>query len=78
MAQTSVSDQPFNIMVVGQSGRLEYEALLFVASLRALTPNFAGKIVVVEPQPNDKWDHDPRMSDGVRTMLAIQCNRLTQ
>lgn len=57
-------------MIVGQSGRLEYEALLFVASLRAMTPDFAGKMIVVEPQPGDKWDHDPRMSDAVKTMLT--------
>ncbi|MBB5722737.1 hypothetical protein FHS72_002367 [Loktanella ponticola] len=69
MAQTSASNQPFNIMVVGQSGRLEYEALLFVASLRAMTPNFPGKVIVVEPLPGDKWDHDPRISAGVRAML---------
>ncbi|MFT4700289.1 MAG: hypothetical protein ACI9ND_003237 [Yoonia sp.] len=70
MAQSSPSGQPFNIMIVGQSGRLEYEALLFVASLRAMTPHFTGKIIVVEPQPGDKWDHDPRISDDVRSTLA--------
>ncbi len=69
MAQTSASNQPFNIMVVGQSGRLEYEALLFVASLRTMTPNFPGKVIVVEPLPGDRWDHDPRISAGVRAML---------
>ncbi|MEO9865538.1 MAG: hypothetical protein ABJO29_12310 [Yoonia sp.] len=69
MAQSQASGQPFNIMIVGQSGRLEYEALLFVASLRAMTPDFAGKIIVVEPQPGDKWDHDPRISDDVRARL---------
>lgn len=70
MAQSSSSGQPFNIMIVGQSGRLEYEALLFVASLRVMTPHFAGKIIVVEPQPGDKWDHDPRISDDVRSTLV--------
>ena len=70
MAQSSPSGQPFNIMIVGQSGRLEYEALLFVASLRVMTPHFAGKIIVVEPQPGDKWDHDPRISDDVRSTLV--------
>ena len=35
--------QPFNIMIVGQGGRLQYEALVFVASLRAHAPGFAGR-----------------------------------
>lgn len=70
MTQPATPNQSFNIMIVGQSGRLEYEALLFVASLRAMTPDFAGKMIVVEPQPGDKWDHDPRMSDAVKTMLT--------
>ncbi|MCK0119328.1 hypothetical protein MWU61_02160 [Loktanella sp. F6476L] len=69
MAQSQASGQPFNVMIVGQSGRLEYEALLFVASLRAMTPDFAGKMIVVEPQPGGKWDHDPRISDDVRARL---------
>ena len=70
MAQSGTAGQPFNIMIVGQSGRLEYEALLFVASLRAMTPGFPGKVIVVEPQPGDKWDSDPRMSDDIKAMLA--------
>ena len=70
MTQTDAAQAPFNIMIVGQSGRLEYEALLFVASLRAMTPGFAGKVIVVEPQPGDKWDGDPRMSDEIKAMLA--------
>ncbi|MEL6641895.1 MAG: hypothetical protein AAFP98_11380, partial [Pseudomonadota bacterium] len=62
--------QPFNIMIVGQSGRLEYEALLFVASLRAMSPGFVGKVIVVEPQPNERWANDPRMSAPVKERLA--------
>ena len=69
MAQHT-APQPFNIMIVGQSGRLEYEALLFVASLRAMSPGFIGKIIVVEPQPGDRWNHDPRMSDAVKERLV--------
>ncbi len=30
--------QPFNIMIVAQAGRLQYEALLMAASLRANAP----------------------------------------
>lgn len=59
----------FNIMIVGQAGRLEYEALLFVASLREMSPKFRGKMIVVEPQPGDRWSNDPRISEPVRAQL---------
>lgn len=70
MSESMSSSPPFNIMIVGQSGRLEYEALLFVASLRAMAPGFAGKMIVVEPQPSDLWDDDPRMSEAVKERLV--------
>ncbi len=64
------SAQPtFNIALVGQSGRLGYEALLFVASLRAKSPNFAGRVLVAEPQPGPLWPKDPRMTGDVREAL---------
>lgn len=53
----------FNIVVVGQAGRLEYEACLFAASLRAKSPNFQGKLFVAEPQPNGRWPQDPRIQN---------------
>ncbi|MEX0311982.1 MAG: hypothetical protein AB3N17_17235, partial [Tateyamaria sp.] len=53
---------PFNVALVGQAGRLGYEALLFVASLRARSPGFAGRVLVAEPQPGPLWARDPRMS----------------
>ena len=59
----------FNILIVGQAGRLEYEAVLFTASLRRACPNFAGKLIVAEPQPGPKWEGDPRISGGIRTAL---------
>lgn len=64
-----MGSEPFNIMVVGQSGRLQYEAVLFVASLRANSPDFAGKIIVAEPQPGPLWKSDPRMKGDVRACL---------
>jgi hypothetical protein len=60
---------PFNIMIVGQSGRLQYEAILFAASLRANSPGFAGRLIVAEPQPGPAWQNDPRMSAPVRDLL---------
>jgi len=58
-----------NVLIIGQAGRLQYEALLFVASLRAFDPGFSGKVYVAEPQPGDLWDRDPRMSEPVKDRL---------
>ncbi len=54
----------FNIMVVGQSGRLMYEAVLFAASLRHHSPNFKGKLFVCEPQQNARWEKSPEMKNA--------------
>jgi hypothetical protein len=70
MAKKSASGQRFNIMIVGQQGRLQYEAILFMASLRAKSPNFQGRVIIVEPQPGDRWDNDPRMSDDIKEVLT--------
>ncbi len=60
----------FNIVIVGQSGRLQYEAALFAASLRAQSPDFTGRLFVAEPQPGPLWSRDPRIdSQPVRNML---------
>jgi hypothetical protein len=70
MGRTMAPAPPFNIMIVGQAGRLQYEALIFVASLRANTPNFKGKIIVAEPQDGPLWDRDPRMSADIKDALT--------
>jgi len=54
----------FNIVIVGQSGRLMYEALLFAASLRASDPEFKGRLFIAEPQPGALWNGDPRMKQS--------------
>lgn len=59
-----MSGQHFNIVIIGQGGRLEYEAVLFAASLRASAPGWSGRLIVAEPQPGPRWAHDPRMRDG--------------
>lgn len=51
------------ILIVAQSGRLTYEAVLFAASLRASAPNFTGKLVVAEPRPGPHWNGDPGITD---------------
>jgi hypothetical protein len=53
----------FNIFAIGQSGRLQYEAVLLAASLRATNPGFAGKLFIAVPQPGPLWPDDPRITD---------------
>lgn len=60
----SKTNQTFNVFVVGQSGRLQYEALLFAASLRHFSPEFSGRLIVAEPQPGQLWNRDPRIDDN--------------
>lgn len=60
----------FNLLIVAQKGRLEYEALMCVASLRHCAPDFTGRVIVAEPQPGTKWPDDPRINDDVRTALT--------
>ncbi len=55
------SRQPFNIVVVGQNNRLQFEAVLFAASLRHCSPDFNGRLFVASPQPGPKWDTDPSL-----------------
>ena len=70
MVQHRTGARPFNVMIVAQRGRLEYEALLFVASLRAMSPGFSGRVIVAEPQPGPLWPDDPRITDQIRGALA--------
>ncbi|MGP9790430.1 hypothetical protein [Roseinatronobacter sp. NSM] len=51
-----------NILIIAQSGRLQYEALLFAASLRHFSQNRDLRLVVAEPQPGPLWEEDPRIS----------------
>ncbi len=62
--------QRFNIMAVGQSGRLQYEAILLFASLRATNPDFPGRLFLAEPQPGPLWTDDPRITNpAIRAQL---------
>ena len=66
-----VTRQAFNIVAVGQSGRLQYEAVLLAASWRRFNPDFAGKLFIAEPQPSSRWTDDPRIaSAAVRALLT--------
>lgn len=59
----------FNLLAVGQAGRLQAEALLLAASLRRASPGFPGRLVIAEPQPGPLWFEDPRMDEAARAML---------
>lgn len=58
-----MNNTPFNIVIVGQSGRLQYEAALFLVSLRAKSPNFKGRVFIAEPAHTDKWSRNPAMNN---------------
>ncbi|MAU51513.1 MAG: hypothetical protein CMN17_03875 [Roseovarius sp.] len=61
----------FNIVIVGQGGRLQYEAVIFAASLRAMSPGLGGRLLVAEPQPGPLWPNDPRIrGEETRALLA--------
>ncbi|WP_371223083.1 hypothetical protein [Roseovarius sp. 2305UL8-3] len=70
MAGKASEIQPYNIMIVGQGGRLQYEAIVFAASLRAMSPGFEGRLIVAEPQPGPLWNNDPTIrGDETRGLL---------
>lgn len=68
MSDKDAGKGAFNIMIVAQSGRLEYEALIFAASLAAKSPE-TPRLFVCEPQPGPLWPKDTRISDEVREQL---------
>ena len=71
MARKSRASQTFNVVVVGQHGRLSYEALLFAASLRHTNPDFNGRLLIAEPQAGPLWKSDPSIkAEDVRAALA--------
>src|SRR6056297_2666367 len=71
MTRPTAAGAGFNIVIVGQAGRLQYEALIFAASLRKMSPGFTGRLLVAEPQPGPLWRNDPRITgDELRARLA--------
>ena len=69
MPRKTVSAKLFNILCIGQGGRVGYEAVLLAASLRASSPGFPGRLIVAEPQPGPLWPGDPRMPAALRELL---------
>ncbi len=71
MARKAAVPQTFNVAIVGQNGRLAYEALIFAASLRQCSPGFKGRLLVAEPQPGPLWKNDPSIKDAeIRAALT--------
>ncbi|SPJ30752.1 hypothetical protein [Falsiruegeria mediterranea] len=73
MAKKQASRQVFNIVIVGQNNRLQFEALLFAASLRYSSPGFQGRLFVATPQPGKLWPGDPsvRNPDVLRALHEL-------
>ncbi|MBE9639120.1 hypothetical protein [Salipiger mangrovisoli] len=69
MAGKTAGNAPPNILIVGQAGRLQYEAVLFALSLGAVTPEGRVRLFVAEPQPGPLWQGDPRMGAEPRDIL---------
>lgn len=62
---------PANLLIIGQAGRLEFEAVIFLASLRHASPDWRGRVIIAEPQPDGGWTgHDTTMSEGARGLLS--------
>lgn len=69
-ADRGTGTEPANILIVAQAGRLQFEALLFAASLRQFSPDYPGRLVIAEPQPEDAWQgHDTRIAPEIREAL---------
>ena len=59
-----------NVLIVGQMGRLSYEALLFALSMKANTTDTRFKLWVAEPQPGALWSNDPTIKpEPLRDMI---------
>ena len=67
-ARSAVSSD-FDIVIVGQAGRLQYECLLLAASLKANAHSFSGTLYVAEPQAGPLWTKDPTMPGDIKTAL---------
>ena len=70
MASNRRKRQDFNIVIVAQAGRLEFEALIFAASLAQFAPKLMARLYIAEPQPGPLWPNDPRISDPIRATLT--------
>lgn len=69
-ARTHEGSEPFNILILAQAGRLEYEALIFAATLRHHAPDFRGRLIVAQPRAEGAWqDKHTDLSEPVASVL---------
>ncbi|MDM7458414.1 MAG: hypothetical protein P3W94_003470, partial [Paracoccus sp. (in: a-proteobacteria)] len=62
---------PGHVLLVAQAGRLEYEALILMASLRRASPDWSGLVIIAEPLPEGAWaGHETRLSTAGRDLLT--------
>ena len=60
----------FNILCIGQAGRLQYEAVLLAASLRKHAPGFRGRLLIATPRPGPLWGaENPQITDPATLSL---------
>ncbi|MEM9011885.1 MAG: hypothetical protein AAGE18_11700 [Pseudomonadota bacterium] len=64
--------QRFTLFAVLQRGRLQYEALLLLASLAETNPSGHFDIVLCEPVPGPLWSFDPRVQDPTFRALLTE------
>ncbi|MEX0364912.1 MAG: hypothetical protein AB3N22_02505 [Ruegeria sp.] len=78
MARNQAPNSSFNIVIIGQNNRLQYEAVLFAASLRHTSPDFQGRLFVATPQPGPKWRNDPsiRNADVLKALKQLDAEVL--
>ncbi|WBU53793.1 cell envelope integrity protein TolA [Paracoccus sp. SCSIO 75233] len=68
----------FNILIIAQAGRLEYQAALFAESLRSNAPSWRGRLIVAEPNSAGAWSGaDTRISDATRAVLQARGAEIT-
>lgn len=66
----SLSQLSPNLLIVAQAGRLEFEALIFAATLRHASPDFKGRLFVAELQPENGWrEHATLIAPETRELL---------
>ncbi len=53
----------FNVALIAQNNRIQYEAVLFAASLRHSSPDFKGRLIVAVPKPGPCWSRDPSLQN---------------
>ncbi|ETX29506.1 hypothetical protein [Roseivivax isoporae] len=70
MSGTDTSrDGGFDVVVVAQAGRLQYEAALLALSLADSGTSSSVRLLVAEPQPGPLWPDDPRVAPEPRALI---------